>query len=130
MGTRGPKSKNDLTIVSTRPEKRVTPPDSMSDDAKAEWHRIVSSLPVNHFNQTQLGMLEQYVKHCVEATHISQLIQATTGCEHIDMPHYDRLLKMQERESRILASLAVRLGFAKTSAKPGRVQPGPSKPWE
>jgi hypothetical protein len=131
MGTRGPKSRNDLAFATTGSTKRAEPPESLTDEAKTEWRRIVNELPAGHFNESQLPMLKQYVRHQVEASHISRMIQIVTDDEEIDLQHYDRLLKMQERESRIMASLAVRLNFAKARRKEsGRARAGMAKPWE
>ena len=123
MGTRGPKSKDDLTVVPTKSAKHVAPPDWLNGDAKAEWKRIVSSLPAYHLDENQAGLLEQYVRHRVEACQISRLLQAAAGEAETDMQHYDRLLKMQQKKlsTTALGSVAEIIAQEPSTAASGRL---------
>lgn len=126
MGTRGRKSKNDLQVVNTI--DRAGPPAALTDEQTFEWLRITNDEPADYFTAAQLPLLEQYVKHRVEARHIAELIRMATEGDKIDIKSYDKLLSMQERESRTMASLGVRLGFAKTTA--ANSVKSTRKPWE
>ena len=130
MGTRGRKSKTDLAIVSTDVTERPGPPVSLGVEQKSEWMRIVNSYPADYFGPAQVSYLKQYVKHSVEADHVTQMITELTAGETLDLDDYERLLKMQERETRCLASLAVRLGFAKTAHREQGAKNPTRKPWE
>ena len=128
MGTRGRKSKNDLALATTESVDRPAPPASLTDEQKFEWVRIVNALPADEFTAAQLPLLAQYVKHAVEARHIAELIANETSGSELDIQAYNKLLGMQERESRTMASLGVRLGFAKsTKTEQGKVST--RKPW-
>ena len=132
MGTRGPKSSNDLQTVKKSVE-RLPPPAVLTDVMKFEWLRIVNEFPADYFNSGQVAMLKQYVKHVVNADVISGQIDEMMGDEEsFDWPLYDKLLKMQERETRAIASLGIRLGFAKSTAnsEKGAKKHGSRNPWE
>ena len=131
MGSRGRKSKTDLAIVSdTAVIERPAPPPSLTDEQTFEWLTITNGLAADELTVPQLPMLEQYVKHRVESRHIGQMIAEATDGEEFDLGQYDKLLKMQERETRALASLAVRLGFAKTTKANSGSGNVTRKPWE
>jgi hypothetical protein len=144
MGSRGRQSANDLAIIDqANPVERMPPPGALTDRERVEWMRIVNEFPAEYFNAGQRSMLKQYVKHVAHADIISGQIADLAalmdgaddegGTQWLEaMPMYDKLLKMQERETRAMASLGIRLGFAKSAhreqgAKKGNVNP---KPWE
>ena len=129
---RGRKSKADLAIVNeTTVSERPRPPASLNAEQKMEWVTIVNDFPANYFGVEMQPMLEAFCLHRVALRHISQLINSI---EHegddLDMASYDKSLKMQERESRCIASLAVRLGFAHSTARGDTKQTTVKKPWE
>lgn len=132
MGSRGRKSKTDLAIVTPTVTDRPEPAPGLTEEQTFEWLRITNSMPADEFTTAQLPMLEQYVKHRVEARHIGQMIADVTGgdSDELDIVRYDKLLKMQERETRALASLAVRLGIAKTTKATSGSGNVTRKPWE
>jgi len=66
----------------------------------------------------------------VAARVIDRLIQGLDEREGTTQADYDRLLVMHERESRALASLAVRLGIACASKIQRPISSPTSKPWE
>lgn len=105
----------------------------LTDEQKAEWRAIVNAHPADRFSREHLPMLAAHCRHVVAQRRIAQLIEAAEKAEEFDVSLYDRLLKMQERESRCLASLAVRLGFAYSTAyekRPPKGQKSTPKPWE
>ncbi len=132
MGTRGRKSSNDLQIVPTTTVERLPPPAVLTEVMKFEWLRIVNDFPADYFNAGQISALKQYVKHVVNADVISVEIDHMMEQEdEFSWPLYDKLLRMQERETRAIASLGVRLGFAKSTARDqGAKSLGTTKPWE
>jgi hypothetical protein len=135
MGTRGRKSKNDLALAgATDVAERMRPPASLTDAEKFEWLRIVNEFPAEYFNSGQVPMLKQYVRHLVHADAISEQIQLIMEPDEngiLNAPLYDKLLKMQERETRAMASLGIRLGFAKSAHREqGAKKGGHRNPWE
>lgn len=77
-------------------------------------------------------MLAQYCRHVVAARRVAQLIADAEASKELDVEHYDRLLKMQEREGRAISSLATRMRISqqatydKTRKKPSQVR----QPWK
>ena len=136
MGARGPRSSAELAVVGTDQEievvKRPAPPEDLSRDQRVEWVQIVNDHPADRFPRETWPMLAAHCRHVDAQTKIGQLIDVALSGDEFDTAEYDRLLKMQERETRCLASLAVRLGFAYSTAYEKRPAKGPkrSKPWE
>lgn len=132
MGSRGRKSKTDLALAQVDVTERAGPASGLTDEQKFEWMRIVNSNPADRFDEAMLPLLESYCRHRIALRHVGQLVTDAEAGDEIDIDGYDKLLKMQERESRALASLAVRLGFAHTTAKGSNAKGKQSarKPWE
>jgi phage terminase small subunit len=134
MGARGRRSSAELTLLQRAEEvlvvRRPDPPDHLSDEAALEWREVVNSLPADHFSRATHPILEAYCRHAVATRRIDQLIRELEVAEG-SRADYDKLLVMHERESRALASLAVRLGIASAMQlqKPKAVS-ADRKPWE
>lgn len=95
---------------------------------------MISSEAADWIPRGAFGSLVQYCRHVVAARRVAQMIEASDG---LSVEDYDRLLKMQERESRALSSLATRLRLTPQSRyTPGRAATKGStggqkrKPWE
>jgi hypothetical protein len=138
MGKRGPKSGASLAIRPVTPiEKtpRPAPPRELSDEEGEEWCAIVDRLPADWFARETHALLVQYCRHIVAARRISQLIaaiQAVEKAEDFNFKAYHDALKMQQRESGILASLATKMRISQQSSydksrKKG--EGGKPKPW-
>lgn len=131
MGTRGRQSANDIALANASSVERMPPPASLTDTERFEWLRIVNEFPADYFNSGQMSMLKQYVKHVVNADVVSGQIADLMNSDEFKIDRYDKLLKMQERETRALASLGIRLGFAKTAHREqGAKKGGNRNPWE
>lgn len=138
MGTRGPQSKTALSVIGVagiEVVERPKPPIELNDEQRSEWVAIVNAHAADRFTRGQIAMLAAHCRHVVAQRRIGQMVdQLVDGDRPFDMDEYDRLLKMQERESRCLASLAVRLGFAYSTAyekrPPKGGAAGAKPPWE
>lgn len=137
MGTRGPQSKAALSVIGVsgiEVIERPRPPADLTNEQQGEWQALVNANPADRFPRGQLPMLAAHCRHVVAQRRIGQMIDRLMGGERaFDLDEYDRLLKMQERESRCLASLAVRLGFAYSTAYEKRPEKGAvaaRKPWD
>jgi phage terminase small subunit len=136
MGARGRKSKAELTLVRNRAEvlvlRRPEAPDDLSDEAAAEWREVVASCDADHFSRATYSILAAYCRHAVATRRIDQLIKNMEEGDEWSVGMYDKLLVMHERESRALASLAVRLGIASVSRAAQKIGGSKSydKPWE
>lgn len=136
MGDRGRKSAADLAVVASGgvvTTERPRPPPELTDEQKVEWVAVVNAHPADRFGREQLPMLAAHCRHVVAQRRIAQLIASAEKADEFNIEEYDRFLRMQERESRCLASLAVRLGFAYSTAYEKRPTKGAKhtpKPWE
>lgn len=137
MGARGKKSAAELAVVTPVTSlRRPDPPTELTDEQAQEWRAITGTMAADRLPREVHPLLGAYCRHTVALRKVAQLVQAAEestdadGEPTLDLGEYDKLLKMQERESRCLASLAVRLGIAShtkdESTKRGRVKP----PWE
>lgn|SRR6185369_4635275 len=139
MKTRGRDSAASLEIVpfasKVAPLERVErprPPADLTDDQAEEWRAVVNRMPAEWFPRETHALLADYCRHVVMARKISQLIQQSEEGETLDVGEYDRLGRMAERESRVIASLATKMRltqqttYDKTKKKPSTAL----KPWD
>lgn len=135
MRTRGRKSAASLSVISgsgIEPVRRPEPPEELTDEQAGEWRSICNSLPADWFRRETYALLAQYCRHVVTSRRIAQLIEAAEAASEFDLLEYDRLGKMAERESRILASLATKMRISqqatydKSKKKPTQAK----RPWD
>jgi hypothetical protein len=77
--------------------------------------------------------LSSYVRHATAARRIAALIEAEEQSDDFSLADYARLLALQERESRSLAMLAVKLRVCKSAFDVRWKQataPATGKPWQ
>ena len=85
--------------------ERPTPPQELTPDQCQEWYRIVNRLNADWFKPEHYSMLGQLCRHTAEANEIAERIQEAKANPNFSIADYDRLLKMQERESRAITAL-------------------------
>lgn len=134
MGIRGRKSAASLTVITpdgVETNRRPLPPAELNDEQAAEWIAVVNRLSADWFPRESHSMLALYCRHVVSARRVAQLIAATESEKDIDLEKYDRLLKMQERESRAISSLATRMRMSQQSTYDPRRKKAltQKKPW-
>lgn len=135
MGTRGRQSASAISVISgggIETVRRPEPPSDLTDEQTEEWRAVVNRLPADWFPRETLPLLAQYCRHVVSGRRVAQLIERAEAAEDFDVDTYDKLLKMAERESRIMASLATKMRISQQtqydkSKKRGTIA---SKPWE
>ena len=137
MKQRGRKSAAALSVAepAISAKSRPEPATDLEPEERLEWIQVVNSLPADWFEPFNLQLLTQYCRHAVTARRVSQLIHQMEQQEEIDLDEYDKLLKMQERESRIIASLLTKMRLSQQavfSARKTRPNQGAvgAKPWE
>lgn len=135
MEGRGRRSAASLAVISSGSVQAVRRPDApaeLTDEQAGEWAAIVAALPADWFPRETHAMLAAYCRHVVALRRIGALIEQAGAGEAIDLDDYDKLLKMQERESRAMSSLATRMRLSQQATysadkkKPRAAQ----KPWE
>lgn len=135
MGNRGRVSGAALEVVSPRALETIERPDApydLTDEQSEEWWSVVNRMPADWFPRETHALLADYCRHVVMARRVAQLITAAEKAETFNVEEYDRLGKMAERHSRVIASLATRMRltqqstYDKSKKKPGIVK----RPWE
>ena len=114
MKKRGPRSAADLAVVRLDPDRLPKPTIGLTKEQADEWKSLVPDLI--DVSRARWPLIEAYCKHTVALRHVGQLIDEAENADGFNLKEYDRVLKMQERESRCLASLAVRLGIAQSTS--------------
>lgn len=138
MGARGRESIAALEVV--RPENAITalvrpaPPEHLTNEQADEWQAVVNRMPAEWFPRETHGSLVAYCRHVVQARRVAEVIEALQAEEPGSrwLVDYDRLLKMQERESRAVAALARGMRISQQSHYSKEKKRGSSvkKPWE
>lgn len=136
MGNRGRKSTAAFEVVGpVRIEAvpRQAAPHDLSDEEAGVWAAIVNTEAADRFSPSTVPLLAQFCRHVVHARHIASLIALATADPSLAVSAYDRLLKMQERESRAIAALATKMRItqqATTNHRGNKKSSGARKPWE
>jgi hypothetical protein len=113
--------------------ERLKPPHDLSDEEVEVWHAVVSTVPADWFDAGTAPLLTQYCRHAVQARRLGEMIERATSDKGLEIQDYDRLLKMQQRESLSLVSLATKMRIAQqsTTNHRGNKQASPGRrPWE
>lgn len=135
MRQRGRKSAAALAIAENHLCEAIKRPDApydLSDEEAEEWWAVVNRMPADWFPRETHGMLAQYCRHVVRARRVAQLVHEEEKLQ-FDLDRYDQLLKMQERESRIMSSLATRMRISQQAtvrAEQARKPPAARPPWQ
>lgn len=133
MEKRGRKSAAELAVPAVTAEiQRADAPYDLTDEQTEEWWAVVNRLPADWFPRETHALLANYCRHVVMARRIGQLIQAAEKADQLDIEEYDRLGKMLERESRIIASLATKMRISQQATYDPKRKKGSQvkKPWE
>ena len=120
--------------------ERQKPPHDLSDEETEVWAGVVDTEPAEWFSPSTTPLLAQYCRHVIHARRIAALIEkASTDLDPktrqptLSIFDYDRLLKMQDRESRAIASLATKMRISQQATTNHRGNKRPKaarKPWE
>src|SRR5215831_20567857 len=100
-----------VTPVAAIP-KRLRPPDSLSESAKAEFIRIVMAEKADHFRKSDLPLLCSY---CESAALIERAVREL---QQPDVAPSPRWLTVWEKANRNLVALSARLRICPQSRQP------------
>lgn len=136
MGTRGRPSSAALTI--SKPEvlervERQRPPHDLNDEEVEVWAAVVNTEPADWFTPSTVPLLAQYCRHVIQARRVAELIERATSDPELSIRDYDRLLTMQDRETKGILNTATKMRLAQQSLTNhrGNKQPRAArKPWE
>jgi hypothetical protein len=94
----------------------------MNDEETEVWAHVVAAEPADWFSTSNAPLLAQYCRHVVHAKRIAEIIEKTL-CD-LDRPpsieEYNLLLKMQERETRVITVLATKMRLSQQSTRTHR----------
>lgn len=145
MKQRGRKSTQALAIaeISVGALDRVErqrPPHDLTDEEVEVWVSIVNAEQADWFSPGNVPLLTQLCRHVVHARRVAELLERAlssvdpeTKKPTLAIQDYDRLLKMQERESAVMMSLATKLRITNQSItnQRGNFRKATAKePWE
>jgi hypothetical protein len=136
MGTRGRSSAAEMAIAPVTPMGSVArqkPPSELTDEEVEIWASVVASEPADWFSASTVPLLAQYCRHVISAKRIAELIERHTGDANLAIADYDKLLHMQDRESRVIVTLATKMRIAQQSTTNHRGNKKPTqarKLWE
>ena len=135
MGNRGRKSSASLSVVPPADlldRGRPEPPPDLTHDQKVEWQAIVRRMAPDWFPRETHGLLAEYCRHVSRARKLAKLIEKLERSREVDIHNYDRLARMADRESRIMASLATRMRMTQSASYDRKKGKGTARrrPWE
>lgn len=119
MQQRGRKSPASLSVVVGTIDGRPKAPDDLTQDQAEVWERTVSNEPKEFFRTAATQeLLKQYCRHVVSASRLGGLVEEAEQSElstAADLGDYDRLLRMRERETKAVLSVATKLRITNQS---------------
>lgn len=121
MGKRGPKPKGQLrpVEVGTRRAERPKPLPGMSPRARAEWRRIVNSLPSDHFKTGDLHLLRAFCE--AYDRHVKAQKAVEKDGEYVPTPQGSikahPAIAVMTAAAGTMASLAVKLGLSRSARR-------------
>jgi hypothetical protein len=134
---RGRKSAASLTVVtSVDPVETIPRPDPLPELTPEQadvWRSVVESMPGDWFAPETLPLLSQYCRHVVASRRVAQLVERAEAGDDLDIEVYERVLRMQQKESREISLLAARMRISQHMSKTyaeARKIPRIRKPWE
>jgi hypothetical protein len=130
----------EVAVIDATKAERLRAPAHISDAERSVWLEMVNDQPADAFTPTHTPLLELYCRHVVQARVIADQIANFDPAWLNDdegLKRYDRLLTMNERESRAASSLATRLRITRqavehplTVGRSLKNQSKARKPWE
>jgi hypothetical protein len=143
MGQRGRKSGAEmsvspaLTVLETR---RPSPPADLTEAEAAIWRDTVGCLPAGWFTKAQHPLLRAYCQHSARSQMFAAQVNAFRPewlAEEGGLERFNTLLKMAERESRAMSSLATRMRITQhaqrdpsTAGRAARDAVAGPRPWD
>jgi hypothetical protein len=112
--------------------ERSEAPTGLTDEQAIEWRSVVNRMPAEWFPRETHALLIQFCRHVVSARRIAELIENLFSSDDFSLETFDQLLRMQERESRVMSSLATKMRLSQQSRFSHRKRTGPRipAPWQ
>lgn len=119
MGVRGRKSSASLALVSNANVElvsRPSPPRDLTVEQATVWREIVDSLAADWFRPESYPVLAQYCRHVIASRRIAEMVNAAETAETFDADAYEQALRMQDRESKAIVTLAAKMRLVQISS--------------
>jgi hypothetical protein len=131
--------------VTAVPSARIEPPPDLTDEQREDWRVITAKFPPDHFGADNAPLLAQLVTHLSLARQLAEqlaglrktTLTATTARGAQQRAAFCQLLRMHAQESRLIASLSVKLRLTNSSHRNDRYDerrlrttPDGPRPWE
>lgn len=113
--------------------ERPKAPHDLTDEEVEVWAAVTASMAADWFDAGSLPLLTQYCRHVVRSRHVAEMIHRAMDDKQYTLEDYDRLLKMQQRESAAISMLATKMRICQTStlnARGNKKQLPGRKPWD
>ena len=140
MKQRGRKSAASLTVASISKRVQPPPPESLDTKAADVWRTVMKSGAANMIRPEAYPVLIEYCRSVDRSDFLNSELQEfeQEWLKSDDgLKRYDKLLAMQERLTRVIASCAVKLRLtpstqfhSATAARIAEQATGESKPWD
>jgi hypothetical protein len=132
------KSAASLSVVQVKPkDARIAPPLFLTERQKELWLEVANAKPADWFTEDCKSLLVAYVKaiasHEVISTRIDQI---ESGALVLELRDEDRLYAMQERQARLIQSLATKMRltnqsrYQNSTAAVKSSKAGTARPWD
>lgn len=138
MAKPGRQSSAALSVASSGFAAAPEPPNHLNKKESGVWREIVGTKPNDWFSEENLPLLEAYCQHVILYRTVGKRLQklrATHLDSSDDIDMYDKLLKMSDREAKLLSSLATKMRLTQQSryttkaAGTANQSSGRKKPW-
>ena len=133
MQQRGRKGLQALSLVPVAELGRAKAPEELTDDEAEIFRVVVASQPADWFTPPTASLLCQYARHVIHARHVAELLERATADKNLKASDYDRLLRMQERETRAIIWLATKMKItqqATTNYRGNKKPQATDQPWK
>ncbi|EKF39923.1 hypothetical protein NA8A_23364 [Nitratireductor indicus C115] len=113
--------------------ERQRAPHELNDEETEVWAAVVNSRPADWFSSDTAPLLTQYCREVIQARRVAEMIERATSDPELSIKDYDRLLKMQARQSATIRSLATTMRIsqqATTNHRGNKKITSARKPWE
>jgi hypothetical protein len=134
------KSVEALSVITHLPGQRTEPPAGFPAPASEVWRAVVASKPHDWFTADSVYLLEAYCHAVVSHRLISLGVAAFDSgkmAEPAGVALYDQLTRMQERQARVMTSIATKLRLTQQSrytpqaaATAAKKVGGGARPWD
>lgn len=113
----GRKSSAQLSVIAGTIDGRPKAPAELSKEQAEVWDRVVGSEAQDFFKTAALKeLLAAYCRHVVRASWLeTEIAEAMKPASELDLEDVDRLMKMAERETRAVLSIATKLRLTNQS---------------